>query len=303
MINTCDPALATWTDDGKMFVIKDQDTFAKDVIPRFFDHKKFTSFARQLNFYGFRKMQSKALYKNQGSNEANTHVTFINENFQRGKPELLKQISRSTSTKGVQPNNNQEMETLKGRVHQLESKIRVMKNDYEARFSQLEAHMYNLISYSNRQPPNAPSMPPLTNQMYPEAVALNQTQDVKINPSTSGDGTAVSASMEGQDSEPTLPAHPNSKVLPNGTAIPPPPLMRNISLLRGWSNGSFTNVDATPQLPPFEEKYFLNLMNNNSNNPHERLPNQAALTRQMSQGFQKLDINNIEEYPPLGEPM
>mmetsp|Transcript_1329 Transcript_1329/g.1636 ORF Transcript_1329/g.1636 Transcript_1329/m.1636 type:complete len:182 (+) Transcript_1329:1068-1613(+) len=181
--------------------------------------------------------------------------------------------------------------------------MNVMKNDYEARFSQLEAHMYNLISYSNRQPPNAPSMPPLTNQMYPEAVALNQTQDVKINPSTSGDGTAVSASMEGQDSEPTLPAHPNSKVLPNGTAIPPPPLMRNISLLRGWSNGSFTNVDATPQLPPFEEKYFLNLMNNNSNNPHERLPNQAALTRQMSQGFQKLDINNIEEYPPLGEPM
>jgi len=52
MINTSDPALATWTDDGKMFVIKDQDTFAKEVIPQFFDLKKFTSFTRQLNFYG-----------------------------------------------------------------------------------------------------------------------------------------------------------------------------------------------------------------------------------------------------------
>ena len=57
MINSCDPGLAGWTADGTMFVVKDQDVFAKEVIPKFFEHNKFTSFARQLNFYGFRKMQ------------------------------------------------------------------------------------------------------------------------------------------------------------------------------------------------------------------------------------------------------
>lgn len=57
MINTCDENIASWTPDGKMFVIKDQQIFEQTIIPKFFDHNKFSSFARQLNFYGFRKMQ------------------------------------------------------------------------------------------------------------------------------------------------------------------------------------------------------------------------------------------------------
>lgn len=40
------------TDDGEMFVVKDPDLFASEVIPQYFDHNKFSSFARQLNFYG-----------------------------------------------------------------------------------------------------------------------------------------------------------------------------------------------------------------------------------------------------------
>ena len=57
MISTCNPNIAGWTEDGTMFVIKDQVIFAAEIIPTFFEHNKFTSFARQLNFYGFRKMQ------------------------------------------------------------------------------------------------------------------------------------------------------------------------------------------------------------------------------------------------------
>ena len=57
MISSCQPKIASWSEDGKMFIIKDQKVFEKEVIPQFFDHNKFTSFARQLNFYGFRKMQ------------------------------------------------------------------------------------------------------------------------------------------------------------------------------------------------------------------------------------------------------
>ena len=40
-----------------MFVVKAQETFEREIIPQYFNHNKFSSFARQLNFYGFRKMQ------------------------------------------------------------------------------------------------------------------------------------------------------------------------------------------------------------------------------------------------------
>lgn len=52
MIDTCDPSICCWSPDGDMFVIKDQDRFAAEIIPQYFDHNKFSSFARQLNFYG-----------------------------------------------------------------------------------------------------------------------------------------------------------------------------------------------------------------------------------------------------------
>lgn len=31
MIDTCDPAIASWTEDGEMFTVKDQDLFASEV--------------------------------------------------------------------------------------------------------------------------------------------------------------------------------------------------------------------------------------------------------------------------------
>jgi HSF-type DNA-binding len=41
-------ALGNRTEDGEMFVIKDPETFATQVIPQYFDHNKFSSFARQV---------------------------------------------------------------------------------------------------------------------------------------------------------------------------------------------------------------------------------------------------------------
>jgi hypothetical protein len=36
------------TAEGDMFVVKDPDLFATAVIPQYFDHNKFSSFARQV---------------------------------------------------------------------------------------------------------------------------------------------------------------------------------------------------------------------------------------------------------------
>jgi len=96
MITCCDDQLASWSDDGESFRVKKPDEFSKVVIPQYFEHNKFSSFARQLNFYGFKKMQTKPIRNADFDKNTSKHVTFHNALFKRGRPDLMKQIHRST---------------------------------------------------------------------------------------------------------------------------------------------------------------------------------------------------------------
>ena len=140
MIDTCDPSIASWTEEGDMFVVKDPDVFATQVIPQYFDHNKFSSFARQLNFYGFRKMQSKPIRNSDFDAGTAKHVTFFNENFKRGRCDLLKKIQRSTRGSGAGTGQDQarEIQMLREQVSTLESKIQEMATSSEERFRRLE---------------------------------------------------------------------------------------------------------------------------------------------------------------------
>ena len=55
MIDSCDSSIACWSEDGKTFIVKNTSIFEKQTIPTFFKHSKFSSFVRQLNFYGYVK--------------------------------------------------------------------------------------------------------------------------------------------------------------------------------------------------------------------------------------------------------
>jgi len=137
MINTCDPSIAAWTDDGSMFSIKDQKLFAERVIPQFFEHNNFSSFSRQLNFYMFRKIQARAIYKDDYKETAK-YVTFYNSNFHRDKPELLKEIKRTTNrtqNAASQQEQQKEIEMLREKVQLLES----LQKDQNDRIAALEA--------------------------------------------------------------------------------------------------------------------------------------------------------------------
>ena len=46
MVDTCDPSIAGWSEDGETFVVKDPVKFEKEIIPQFFKHSKFSSFVR-----------------------------------------------------------------------------------------------------------------------------------------------------------------------------------------------------------------------------------------------------------------
>lgn len=143
MIDTCNADVASWTADGEMFVVKDPDVFASTIIPQYFDHNKFSSFARQLNFYGFRKMQSKPIRNSDFDANTAKFVTFYNENFKRGRCDLLTKIQRSTRGGGTNPGQDQqrEIQILKDKVTTLEKTMTEMSNQMEERMRRLELDM------------------------------------------------------------------------------------------------------------------------------------------------------------------
>lgn len=101
MINTCDKNVAAWGEDGTTFVVKNPETFEKVIIPQFFKHSKFSSFVRQLNFYGFRKIKFADTIRINTALEQKTanFWRFRHDSFKRGREDLLVEIKRSNSTR------------------------------------------------------------------------------------------------------------------------------------------------------------------------------------------------------------
>ncbi|XP_041015411.1 heat stress transcription factor A-1b-like [Juglans microcarpa x Juglans regia] len=74
-------SVVSWSDGNNSFVVWNPHEFAAKLLPKHFKHKNLASFIRQLNTYGFKKVDS-------------DRYEFANVKFLKGQSHLLKSISR-----------------------------------------------------------------------------------------------------------------------------------------------------------------------------------------------------------------
>jgi len=88
-----DREVIRWSDDGLAFEIVDIEAMTMNILPKYFRHKKFASFQRQLNYFGFKKV----------SKTKTDYCTYSRAYFTRDDRSGLIEIRRKTNADKRRP--------------------------------------------------------------------------------------------------------------------------------------------------------------------------------------------------------
>ncbi|XP_076750708.1 heat shock factor protein 2 [Xylocopa sonorina] len=100
IVNECNSGAIRWSLNGNTILL-DYKKFQKQYLDQgnsIFKTKNITSFIRQLNLYGFRKVTSHNRDPICNSHNPDVHE-FLHENFRTGRPDLLSSVYRKTAGK------------------------------------------------------------------------------------------------------------------------------------------------------------------------------------------------------------
>ncbi|ORX62133.1 hypothetical protein DM01DRAFT_1331593 [Hesseltinella vesiculosa] len=156
--------LIAWTYSGTSFIVCNITEFSRDVLPKHFKHNNFSSFVRQLNMYGFHKVNKSP--RGHRTLAENQIWEFSHNKFLRGRPELLDEIKRKAletdlsrrDLNGADINSQVTMmqmaqSEMRQQLLQLQSSMTRLTNDFELTKKQQAAQnemMHNLLQFMSQ---------------------------------------------------------------------------------------------------------------------------------------------------------